>query len=221
MERQKPVNSVQHDDDFSKALIESYSQWMGGTGFQQSEPIAIEEGIPAEQKQGGTSFSTFTTPIGTVPGPENDESKEIPIIPELGVKDETAPNDVKKGAGAPDPAVNLRVGAGVKQSHGAEIRDVTKVVSREEVEPAVEAKAVCKKCGGDHLTEDCTESKEKCEEYQWKIVGEALEVLGELTESKYTVRGVKLSEQKEQQRKMTDRLLEYSKKSKEKKEEKK
>ena len=139
----------------------------------------------------------------------------------MGVKDETAPNDVKKGAGAPDPAVNLRVGAGVKQSHGAEIRDVTKVVSREEVEPAVEAKLVCKKCGGDHLTEDCKASKEKCEEYQWKIVGEALEVLGELTESKYTVRGVKLTEQKEQQRKMTDRLLEYSKKSKEKKEEKK
>ncbi len=220
MERQKPVNSVQHDDDFSKALIESYSQWMGGTGFQQSDPLT-EDGIPAEQKQGGESTGAFTTAIGTVPAPEKDESKEIPIIPELGVKDETAPNDVKKGAGAPDPAVNLRVGAGVKQSHGAEIRDVTKVVSREEVEPAVEAKAVCKKCGGDHLTEDCTESKEKCEEYQWKIVGEALEVLGELTESKYTVRGVKLTEQKEQQRKMTDRLLEYSKKSKEKKEEKK
>ena len=53
MERQKPVNSVQHNDEYSKALIESYSLWMGGTGFQQSEPIAIaEDGIPAEQKQG-------------------------------------------------------------------------------------------------------------------------------------------------------------------------
>lgn len=219
MERQKPVNSVQHDDDYSKALIESYGQWMGGNGFQQSDPLT-EDGIPAEQKQGGGSFSTFTTAIGTVPGPENDESKEIPIIPELGVKDETAPNDVKKGAGAPDPAVDLRVGAGVKQSHGATIRDVTKV-AKEEVEPAVEAKLVCKKCGGDHLTEDCKASKEKCEEYQWSVVGEALEILGELTESKYHVRGVKLTEHKEQQRKLTDRLFEYSKKVKEKKEGKK
>ena len=120
MERQKPVNSVQHNDDFSKALMESYAQWMDGNTFQDSDPIAVnEDGIPAEQKQGGTSFTTFDTPIGTVPAPENDDSKEIPVIPELGVKDETAPNDVKKGAGAPDPAVDLRIGAGIKQSHGA------------------------------------------------------------------------------------------------------
>ena len=146
MERQKPVNSVQHDDDYSKALIESYGQWMGGNGFQQSDPLT-EDGIPAEQKQGGGSFSTFTTAIGTVPGPENDESKEIPIIPELGVKDETAPNDVKKGAAAPDPAVDLRIGAGVKQSHGATIRDVTMVAKEEvEVEPvAEEGNHCCKK----------------------------------------------------------------------------
>ncbi len=215
MERQKPVNSVQHDDDYSKALIESYGQWMGGSGFQQSDPLT-EDGIPAEQKQGGGSFSTFTTAIGTVPGPENDESKEIPIIPELGVKDETAPNDVKKGAGAPDPAVDLRVGAGVKQSHGATIRDVTKV-AKEEVEPAVEAKGVCKKCGGDHLTEDCKASKEKCEEYHWNRVSESLTFLGQLTETNYKVHGVKLNEQ----HKKTSRLLEYSKKVKEKKEGKK
>jgi len=218
MERQKPVNSVQHADAYSQALIESYSQWMGGHGFQQSDPLT-EDGIPAEQKQGGESTGAFTTAIGTVPAPENDSSTVIPTITVVNTDDGSS-KDPKSNAGSPDPAVNLRVGAGVKQSHGATIRDVTKV-AKEEVEPAVEAKGSCKKCGGDHLTEDCKESKGKCEEYQWKVVGEALEVLGELTEAKYHVRGVKLSEHKEQQRKMTDRLFEYSKKVQEKKDGKK
>ena len=249
MERQKPVNSVQHNDDFSKALMESYAQWMDGNTFQDSDPIAVnEDGIPAEQKQGGTSFTTFDTPIGTVPAPENDDSKEIPVIPELGVKDETAPNDVKKGAGAPDPAVDLRIGAGIKQSHGATIRDVTKV-AKEELEvvgpagggqgggqggtPAggtpggtpggagsltEEGKHCCKKCGSmKHTTEECKATKEEVEKYQWDIVSEALTLLGELTETKYTVRGVRLDEQ----HKTTSRLLEYSKRVKEKNSEKK
>lgn len=221
MERQKPVNSVQHNDDFSKALMESYAQWMDGNTFQDSDPIAVnEDGIPAEQKQGGTSFTTFDTPIGTVPAPENDDSKEIPVIPELGVKDETAPNDVKKGAGAPDPAVDLRIGAGIKQSHGATIRDVTKVAKEEvEVEPvAEEGSNCCKKCGSmKHTTEECKATKEEVEKYQWDIVSEALTLLGELTETKYTVRGVRLDEQ----HKTTSRLLEYSKRVKEKNSEKK
>ena len=221
MERQKPVNSVQHDDDFSKALMESYAQWMDGNTFQDSDPIAVnEDGIPAEQKQGGTSFTTFDTPIGTVPAPENDESKEIPIIPELGVTDETAPNDVKKGAAAPDPAVDLRIGAGVKQSHGATIRDVTMVAKEEvEVEPvAEEGNHCCKKCGSmKHTTEECKATKEEVENYQWDVVNEALEILGEITEAKYHVRGVKLSEQ----HKTTSRLLSYSKRLQEKNSEKK
>ena len=79
MERQKPVNSVQHADAYSQALIESYSQWMGGHGFQQSDPLT-EDGIPAEQKQGGESTGAFTTAIGTVPAPENDSSTVIPTI---------------------------------------------------------------------------------------------------------------------------------------------
>ena len=50
MERQKAVNSVQHNDAYSQALIEAYGKWMGGEGFQQS---TIEEttAIPAPEKK--------------------------------------------------------------------------------------------------------------------------------------------------------------------------
>ena len=50
----------------------------------------------------------------------------------------------KENAGAPDPATDLRVGAGVKQSHGSEIKDTTKVVAREEYGK----KKKCPECGG-------------------------------------------------------------------------
>ena len=196
MERQKPVNSVQHNDEYSKALIESYSQWMGGTGFQQSEPIAIEEdGIPAEQKQGsGEGGGEFDTPIGKVPAVEKDESTSIPELQKKGGEDNFTIKDPKANAGSPDPAVNLRVGAGVKQSHGAAIRDVTKVAA-EEVE----------KTNEDRIDE------------QWDIVNKALEILGELTEAKYHVRGVKLSDLKEKKESTAKRLFEYSKRLQEKK----
>ena len=106
MERQKPVNSVKHNDEFSNALIESYGRWMGGAGFGWH--LHQEETYPELQKKGG----------------EDDFSKKDP----------------KANAGSPDPAVDLRTGAGIKQSHGAEIKDTTKVVAREERE-------LCESCG--------------------------------------------------------------------------
>ena len=130
MERQKPVNSVQHNDAYSQALIEAYGKWIGGDGFQQS---TIEEttAIPAPEKKelptpgpaGGADAST------SIPDLSGKEKKE----------DDFSTKDPKANAGAPDPATDLRVGAGVKQSHGSEIKDTTKVVAREEA---------CSYCGG-------------------------------------------------------------------------
>ena len=135
MERQKPVNSVQHNDAYSQALIEAYGKWMGGDGFQQS---TIEEttAIPAPEKKelgapgpaGGADAST------SIPDLSGKEKKE----------DDFSTKDPKEGAGAPDPATDLRVGAGVKQSHGSEIKDTTKVVAREEYGK----KKKCPECGG-------------------------------------------------------------------------
>ena len=129
MERQKPVNSVQHHDAYSEALMNSYTKWMGGEGFQQS---TLEEAtaIPAPEKK----------ELGA-PGPAGgaDASTSIPELQKKGGEDDFATKDPKANAGAPDPATDLRTGSGIKQSHGAEIKDTTKVVAREET---------CSYCGG-------------------------------------------------------------------------
>ena len=123
MERQKPVNSVQHNDAYSEALMSSYTKWMGGEGFQQSTLEESATAIPAPEKK----------ELGA-PGPAGgaDASTSIPELQKKGGEDNCATKDPKEGAGAPDPATDLRTGAGVKQSHGAEIKDTTKVVAREE-----------------------------------------------------------------------------------------
>lgn len=126
MERQKPVNSVQHNDAYSQALINSYSKWMGGEGFQQSTISEEAATIPAPEKKelgapgpaGGADAST------SIPDLSGKEKKE----------DDFSTKDPKANAAPPDPAANLRTGQGMKYSVGAEIRDTTKVVAREETE---------------------------------------------------------------------------------------
>lgn len=126
MERQKPVNSVQHNDAYSQALINSYSKWMGGKGFQQSTISEESATIPAPEKKdlgapgpaGGTDAST------SIPDLSSKEKKE----------DDFSTKDPKTNAAPPDPAANLRTGQGMKYSVGAGIRDTTKVVAREETE---------------------------------------------------------------------------------------
>tara|TARA_R100001082_G_scaffold15245_2_gene7810 strand:- start:341 stop:865 length:525 start_codon:yes stop_codon:yes gene_type:complete len=107
---------VQHNDDYSKALIESYAQWMDGNTFQgttiKEEPATIE------------------TPIGTIPKPEFDK-ETIPTIKVVNTDDDST-KDPKANAGAPDSTK-------IKQSHGAEIKHLQTAIKREEVE--VEKKA--------------------------------------------------------------------------------
>ena len=156
MERQKPTTSVQHNDEFSQALIESYARWMGGEGFQQS--TISEEPIPAPVKK---ELAT--------PGPAGgaDASTSIPDLSGKEEKSDEGPKDIKANAGAPDPATDLRVGAGVKQSHGAEIKDTTKVVARE-------AKGdCCSYCGGEGCSRCQKEDKEvKKETVEFELNGE-------------------------------------------------
>ena len=130
MERQKPTTDLKHNDDFSKALVESYGRWMSGGGF--GHHMLQEEGIPAEMKQGPES----PTREGGA-----DASTSIPDLSGKEEKSDEGAKDIKAMAGAPDPATDLRVGAGVKQSHGAKIKDTTKVVARESC-------GDCPECGG-------------------------------------------------------------------------
>jgi len=42
MKYQKPVNTVNNNDEFSTGLMESYGRWMGGDTFQNTDPVELK-----------------------------------------------------------------------------------------------------------------------------------------------------------------------------------
>ena len=158
MEKQRAVNTVTANDEYSQNLMKMYENWMDGDTFQGSykgETVKEEE-IPTGQKQGGGDGAAFVTAIGSLPAIETDKSTTIPVIPELGVKDKTEKNTkTHDSANDGGPAVALKgsmtigqgdLSSGDKQTHGAAIQH-TNVVAKEE-------KDCCGKCGStEHTTE--------------------------------------------------------------------
>ena len=43
MKKPDPINKVHHSDEFSSGLMESYSKWMGGDCFQNTQMPDIHE----------------------------------------------------------------------------------------------------------------------------------------------------------------------------------
>ena len=41
MKYQKPINTVNSNDEFSSSLMEAYGKWMGGDCFQNSQPVDL------------------------------------------------------------------------------------------------------------------------------------------------------------------------------------
>ena len=139
MDKQRTVNTVTANDGFSSGLMDSYDRWMGGDTFQNS--TIKEEEIPTGQKQGGGTGASFTSVGGSLPAIEFDKSTGLPTIPELGVSDNTSANTAQTdSANAGEPPVALKgsmtmgqgsLSSGQKQSHGAGIKDTTKVAKEE------------------------------------------------------------------------------------------
>lgn len=42
MKYQKPINTVQNNDEFSSGLMEAYGSWMGGDCFQNTQPVDLD-----------------------------------------------------------------------------------------------------------------------------------------------------------------------------------
>ena len=229
MEKQRTVNTVTANDEFSSGLMEAYGRWMGGDTFQNS--TIKEEEIPTGQKQGGGDGAAFKTAIGELPAIEFDKSAGLPTIPELGVKDETGKKDPKAASTGGEPPTNPQ---GLKPKYGAQIRNTVLVGANEEVSDADKySGVVCKKCGGNHLTENCPATNEEIEAYLRSESERILTELSELTKTTYTVQAeawdVKeepvnihdTEEWKTQAKKQTDRIMDmwkegYGKKKKEK-----
>ena len=143
MEKQRAVNTVTANDEYSQNLMKMYENWMGGDCFQGSN--IKEEEIPTGQKQGGGDGAAFKTAIGELPAIEFDKSTGLPTIPELGVKDDPSKKDPKSSSTGGEPPTNPQ---GLKPKYGQQVRDVTLVGANEE-------KECCGTCGSSaHTTEE-------------------------------------------------------------------
>ena len=127
MDKQRTVNTVTANDEWSQSLMKMYENWMGGDCFQNS--TIKEEEIPTGQKQGGGTGASFTSVNGTLPAIEFDKSTGLPTIPELGVSDETGKKDPKATSNGAEPPTNPQ---GLKPKYGAQIRNTVLVGANEE-----------------------------------------------------------------------------------------
>ena len=196
MDKPTPSTSVRHNDGYSKALIESYAQWMDGAGFQGS---TMEEQVPAPGAatiEKPTEEDKVTTPIGTIPKPAFDK-ETIPTLKVVNT-DDGGTKDPKFNAGPPDSTKN-------KSSYGAQIKNL--LVKKEEVEPVEEGKAKKDHDGDGKVESGKAEyfgSKDKAikiamkkEDFDakqselWDEASKILTELSELTETTYTVTGEK------------------------------
>ena len=132
MDKQTPSTSVRHNDAYSKALIESYAQWMDGDRFQGSnmeEQVPAYGGVAEKPAETKDSEEAIVTPIGTIPKPAFDQ-ETIPTLKVVNT-DDGGTKDPKFNAGPPDSTKN-------KSSYGAQIKNL--MVKKEEVEPVEEGK---------------------------------------------------------------------------------
>ena len=108
MKYQKPVNNVNSNDEFSSGLMESYSKWMGGDCFQNSQPVDLNlseapfDGMDPQsngaeiedttkRKKGATKKGAY---VGQEAAPKNEEVLERE---EYEVDGETYVIEKKKG----------------------------------------------------------------------------------------------------------------------------
>ena len=186
MDKPTPSTSVRHNDGYSKALIESYAQWMDGAGFQGS---SMEEQVPAPGSatiEKPTEEDKVTTPIGTIPKPAFDK-ETIPTLKVVNT-DDGSTKDPKFNAGPPDSTKN-------KSSYGAQIKNL--MVKKEEVEPVEEDGKWGYDKKGNSLNPKDKKKEIKKEDFDakqselWDAASKILTELSELTETTYTVTGEK------------------------------
>jgi hypothetical protein len=145
MEKQRAVNTVTANDEWSQSLMKMYENWMGGDTFQGSN--IEEEEIPTGQKQGGGEGAAFTSVGGALPAIEFDKSTGLPTIPVVNT-DNDSTKDPKATSNGAEPPINNQ---GEKPKYGAQVRDVTLVGANESKDHSC-----CKKCGSmKHTTNEC------------------------------------------------------------------
>ena len=161
MKKQKTVNTVKHNDDFSSGLMEQYSQWMGGNCFQNTDPVDLNL---HEAPFDGMDPQSHGAEVEEITKKKKSAKKESPKA-QLDIAGDTNEESVvEEGKKAKkDYDGDGKVESGKAEYFGSKDKAIKKAMKKEEVE-------CCKKCGSkDHTTKECKATKEEMESYQEEV----------------------------------------------------
>jgi hypothetical protein len=169
MKYQKPVNSVNNNDEFSSGLMEAYGKWMGGDCFQNTAPVDLnlhEAPFDGMDPQSNGAEIEDTTKrkktakkggyVGQESSPKNEETEVLE-------RDETYVIEKAKGLDGKACWKGYKL-AGTKMKGGKKVDN-------------------CIKAGVEYDVDTANQL--------WSEVGEKLETLGDMDGVKFKVLGEK------------------------------
>jgi len=155
MQYQKPINTIQNNDQFSSGLMEAYGNWMGGECFQNTDPVELNlseapfDGMDP-QSHGAEIEKTTTkkkTPkkgsyVGQESAPKNEEY-EVLETEEYEIDGQTYVIEKVKGLDGKACWKGYKY-AGTKMKGGKKVDDCVKADVEYEGEEDLQEKAVSK-----------------------------------------------------------------------------
>ena len=158
MKYQKPVNSVNNNDEFSSGLMEAYGKWMGGNCFQNTDPVELNlheapfDGM-APQSNGAeiedTTKRKKTAKKGAYAGQESaPKNEEVLEREEYEIDGETYVIEKAKGLDGKACWKGYKL-AGTKKKGGKTVDNCVKAGVEYEGDELTEGKEKCPKCLGE------------------------------------------------------------------------
>ena len=158
MKYQKPVNSVNSNDEFSSGLMEAYGRWMGGDRFQNTDPVELDlteafDGMDPQSHGAEVEDTTKrkkTAKKGAYVGQEAVKKEETEVLEreEYEIDGETYVIEKAKGLDGKACWKGYKL-AGTKKKGGKTVDNCVKAGVEYEGDELTEGKEKCPKCMGE------------------------------------------------------------------------
>jgi len=158
MKYQKPVNSVNNNDEFSSGLMEAYGKWMGGDCFQNTAPVELNlheapfDGMNPQSNGAEIEDTTKrkkTAKKGAYAGQESaPKNEEVLEREEYEIDGETYVIEKAKGLDGKACWKGYKL-AGTKKKGGKTVDNCVKAGVEYEGDELTEGKEKCPKCMGE------------------------------------------------------------------------
>ena len=158
MKYQKPVNSVNSNDEFSSGLMEAYGRWMGGDRFQNTDPVELDlteafDGMDPQSHGAEVEDTTKrkkTAKKGAYVGQEAVKKEETEVLEreEYEIDGETYVIEKAKGLDGKACWKGYKL-AGTKKKGGRTVDNCVKAGVEYEGDELTEGKEKCPKCMGE------------------------------------------------------------------------